>query len=223
MHGNPTDAEQYRRRQRMVDGDVAARGVRDRRVLEAMRTVPRERFVPESLADHAYDDNPLPIGAGQTISQPFIVASMTEALELTPDAKVLEVGTGSGYAAAVLSWVAQEVWTIERHGELAGRAAETLAGLGCDNVHVAEGDGTLGWPEAAPFDGIVVTADAPTVPEALLDQLADGGRLVIPVGPRHGRQELVVIARAGDEFERTSLGGVRFVPLVGEEGWSAPR
>jgi protein-L-isoaspartate(D-aspartate) O-methyltransferase len=212
------DAEQERRRRRMVDHDIRPRGVRDPRVLEAMRTVPREHFVEARSAASAYDDRPLPIGSGQTISQPYIVAKMTEALELTAGQKALEIGTGSGYAAAVLGQVAGEVWTVERHAELAESAERLLADIGCDNVHVAQGDGTLGWPEAAPFDGIVVTAGGPKVPEALLDQLADSGRLVMPVGPE-SEQELIVVRRGADGFEQKSIGGVRFVPLLGAQGW----
>jgi len=207
-------------RHRMVARQIAARGVRDPAVLEAMRTVPREAFLPDELAEFAYRDTPLPILENQTISQPYIVALMTGALELERRDRVLEVGTGSGYAAAVLGEIAREVFTIERHGALASRARERLAELGYDHVHVRHGDGTKGWPEAAPFDAIVVAAGGPEPPASLLVQLAVGGRLVIPVGPSPRSQELVRVTRAGeDEYLREELGPVRFVPLVGEEGW----
>jgi len=210
------------RRRQMVKSQIAARGVRSKHVLAAMRRVPRERFVSAGQATYAYDDSPLPIGAGQTISQPYIVALMAEGLELEGGEKVLEIGTGSGYAAAVLGEIAGEVYTIERIGELAERAASILKELGYDNVHVQQGDGTKGWPEQAPFDGIVVTAGGPQVPETLKHQLATGGRLVIPVGRSKSFQELVRVRRlSADDFEMDDLGAVRFVPLVGEEGWSS--
>jgi protein-L-isoaspartate(D-aspartate) O-methyltransferase len=209
------------RRTRMVTRDLRGRGITDEVVLGAMSTVPRERFVPPPLAGTAYDDSALPIDAGQTISQPYIVALMTEALELGPNDRVLEIGTGSGYAAAVLSRVAAEVWTIERHRTLVDQAIERLAGLGYDNVRIRVGDGTLGWSDAAPFDAIVVTAAAPSVPPALTDQLADGGRLVIPVGEETGDQELLRVRRTGDELHQDVLSPVRFVPLVGKQGWPA--
>ena len=204
----------------MVRQQIAARGVRDERVLDAMAEVPREEFVPDELREHAYDDTPLPIGHEQTISQPFIVASMIESLELGPRDRVLEIGAGSGYAAAVISRIAAEVVAIERHAALADEAAARLARLGYDNAVVEHGDGTLGWPEGAPFDAIVAAASGPDVPPALLEQLAVGGRLVIPVGdsPRH--QRLVrLVRRADDEYEREELYPVRFVPLVGRQGW----
>lgn len=207
------------RRQEMVDTQIARRGVRDPRVLDALRTVPRERFVPERLAQLAYEDKPLPIAEEQTISQPFVVALMAEALELAPEDKVLEIGAGSGYAAAVLGRIAREVWAVERHESLARQAAERLAGLGYENVHVVQGDGTLGLPEHAPYDGIVVAAGGPEVPQALLDQLAPGGRLVIPVGPDPRTQSLLRVRRTEQGFVRDDLGGVRFVPLIGEQGW----
>ena len=203
----------------MVRRDLLARGVHDQRVLDAMGAVPRERFVPPELTDFAYGDRPLPIGSGQTISQPYIVALMTEALELEPDDRALEIGAGSGYGAAVLARVAAEVWTIERHAALAATAARVLAELGVTNVHVVTGDGTLGCPEAAPFDGIVVTAGGPKAPEALLDQLAEGGRLVIPLGTRMSGQRLVRFRRHGTEYREDDLGPVQFVPLIGEQGW----
>jgi protein-L-isoaspartate(D-aspartate) O-methyltransferase len=207
-------------RQAMVERQIAARGVRDRRVLEALGTVPREAFVPERLAEFAYDDTPLPIGQEQTISQPYVVALMAEALELNAGDRVLEIGAGSGYAAAVLARTAREVWTVERHEPLAREARERMARLGYANVHVIHGDGTLGWPEHAPYDAIVVAAGGPEVPQALLDQLAPGGRLVIPIGPDLRTQSLVRVRRRPDGTDaREDLGGVRFVPLIGAQGW----
>ena len=185
-----------------------------------MRTVPREAFVEKEISEFAYRNAPLPIGFGQTISQPLIVAHMAEALEIGPSERVLEIGTGSGYAAAVLSWLAKDVFTIERHQELAETATERLKRLGYDNIHVLWGDGTLGWPEKAPFDAIVVAAGSPGIPPALLEQLRIGGRLVIPVGDEHESQQLIRAVRRGDdEFEYEELGAVRFVPLIGEAGW----
>ncbi|HEX6863238.1 MAG TPA: protein-L-isoaspartate(D-aspartate) O-methyltransferase, partial [Thermoanaerobaculia bacterium] len=207
------------RRLEMVDTQIARRGVRDRWVLEALRSVPRERFVPERLAELAYEDTPLPIANEQTISQPYVVALMAEALELSPRDRVLEIGAGSGYAAAVLGRVAGEVWAVERHESLAREAAERLAALGYDNVHVVFGDGTLGWPEHAPYDAIGVAAGGPKVPQALLDQLAPGGRLVIPVGPDPRAQSLMRVRRTEEGIVREDLGAVRFVPLIGEQGW----
>lgn len=206
-------------RTRMVERDLAGRGIRDPRVLEAMRTVPREHFVAPELREFAYEDSPLPIEEEQTISQPWIVAHMTEALELGDGDRVLEIGTGSGYAAAVLSRIADHVYTIERHGPLARLAAARVEALGYDNVTVRHGDGTLGWPEEAPFDAIVVAAGGPEVPRPLLDQLSGEGRLVIPVGETLHEQRLVRIVRSGDRYEGEELGPVRFVPLVGEAGW----
>jgi len=207
------------RRQDMVDTQIARRGVRDRWVLDALRSVPRERFVPERLAEFAYEDTPLPIANEQTISQPYVVGLMAEALELKPRDRVLEIGAGSGYAAAVLGRVAGEVWAVERHESLAREAAERLASLGYGNVHVVWGDGTLGWPEHAPYDAIVVAAGGPEVPPALLEQLAPGGRLVIPVGPDPRTQSLVRVRRTEPGIVREDLGAVRFVPLIGEQGW----
>lgn len=203
----------------MVEHDIVGRGVTDERVTQAMRTVPRECFVSNELLEAAYDDRPLRIEEGQTISQPLIVATMTEAAELTPQSRVLEIGTGSGYGAAVLSCIAAEVWSIERHKSLADDARQRLDDLGYNNVHVVCGDGTLGWPDQAPYDAIVVTADAPNVPAALIDQLADGGRLIIPVGPDSGDQQLLRVRRLGMEIIEEDLGPVRFVPLIGEQGW----
>ena len=187
-----------------------------------MRKVPRERFLPGGEGIFAYDDSPLPIGQGQTISQPYIVAYMVEALDLEGGEKVLEIGTGSGYAAAVLAEIAGEVYTIERIEGLATRARDVLKDLGYDNVHVRQSDGTLGWPEQAPFDGIVVTAAAPDLPDALKRQLKIGGHLVIPVGQTKWYQALVRVTRVAEtEYETEDLLPVRFVPLIGEEGWGS--
>jgi protein-L-isoaspartate(D-aspartate) O-methyltransferase len=206
----------------MVKRQIAGRGVRSQKVLEAMRKVPRERFLPQGQGVWAYDDAPLPIGDGQTISQPYIVAYMTEALALEGGEKVLEIGTGSGYAAAVLAEIAADVYTIERIEALATMASTVLDDLDYTNVHVRHGDGTLGWPEHAPFDGIVVTAGGPDVPDTLRHQLKVGGRLVIPVGKTTWYQELVRVTRVGeDEFRTEDLVPVRFVPLIGEEGWDS--
>jgi protein-L-isoaspartate(D-aspartate) O-methyltransferase len=208
-------------RELMVANQIAARGVRSAKVLDAMRKVPREQFLPEGLKEFAYEDSPLPIEAGQTISQPYIVAFMVEGLVLQGGEKVLEIGTGSGYAAAVLAEIAGEVYTIERIEELAKSATAALATAGYDNVHVLHADGTLGWPEHAPFDGIVVTAGGPEVPESLKQQLKTGGRMVIPVGRDRAFQELQRVTRTSEtEFETEYLAAVRFVPLVGAEGWN---
>jgi len=205
----------------MVKRQIAGRGVRSAPVLDAMRKVPRERFLPRGRAVFAYDDSPLPIGDGQTISQPYIVAYMAESLALAGGEKVLEIGTGSGYAAAVLAEIAAEVYTIERIEGLASMARTVLGDLGYMNVHVRCGDGTLGWPEEAPYDGIVVSAGGPDVPDTLKHQLKTGGRLVIPVGRSKAYQELIRVTRiAENDFETEDLLPVRFVPLVGEEGWS---
>jgi len=213
-----------RLRKEMVDNAIFARGVRSALVLNAMRSVPRERFLPAPLREFAYDDAPLPIEEGQTISQPYIVAFMTEALALGGGEKVLEIGAGSGYAAAVLSEIAADVYTVERHGPLAEKAAATLADLGYHNVHVLHGDGTKGWPEHAPYDAIIVAAGGPTIPESLKDQLKIGGRLVIPVGADLHIQELVRVTRiAKTEYRREDLADVRFVPLLGVEGWTEPQ
>ncbi|MFW5828962.1 MAG: protein-L-isoaspartate(D-aspartate) O-methyltransferase, partial [Planctomycetota bacterium] len=207
-------------RMHMVDHQLARRGVIDSVVLNAMRAIPREAFLPEHLHEFAYEDTPLPIAEGQTISQPYMVALMTEALDLAAEDRVLEIGTGSGYAAAVLGEIAAEVISIERHHALAERAANTLARLGYENVSVLEGDGTRGWQEGAPYDAIIVTAGAPAVPEALMEQLAVGGRLVIPVGP-HEHQYLQRMTRSDeDAYTEEVLEPVRFVPLIGAAGWS---
>ena len=215
------DRYQASRREAMVDYQVQARGVRAPRVLDAMRHVPREAFVPADMREFAYEDTALPIAAGQTITQPAIVAMMVEALALEGGERVLDVGTGSGYAAAVLACIAGRVYSIERIAELADLAERALSSAGFDNVEVRTGDGSLGWPEAAPFDAILVAAGAPTVPETLKRQLAIGGRLVVPIGPEDEVQELVRITRVGeDEFRTEDIADVRFVPLVGEAGWS---
>lgn len=207
-------------RERMVEEQIAGRGVRDQRVLAAMRTVPREVFVPYDQAEAAYDDCPLPIGSGQTISQPYIVAVMIEAAELKPDERVLDVGTGSGYAAAVMSRIASEVFTIERHAPLSDEARRKFDTLGYSNIHLCTGDGTNGWLEAEPFDAIVVAASGPAAPRALKDQLAIGGRLVMPVG--NETQHLLRIRRTHESrFEEEDLGLVMFVRLIGEEGWKS--
>jgi protein-L-isoaspartate(D-aspartate) O-methyltransferase len=203
----------------MVEQQIRARGIRDSRVLDALRSIPREAFVPSELAAHAYEDRPLPIEEGQTISQPYIVALMTEALALQPEDRVLEIGAGSGYAAAVLAHIADEVYTIERYPQLAELARDRLARLGYANAEVRCGDGTLGRKERAPFDAIVVTAAGPDVPRALLEQLAIGGRLVMPVGDRE--QRLVRVTRTSEStYSQQDLGAVQFVPLIGEQGWA---
>jgi protein-L-isoaspartate(D-aspartate) O-methyltransferase len=204
----------------MIREHLLSRGIRDEAVLRAMLEVPREAFVPPELADRAYGDYPLPIDEQQTISQPYIVAYMTQALELVPSDRVLEIGTGSGYAAAVLGKIVATVHTVERLAGLASSARERLAKLGFTNIIVHEGDGTCGWPEHAPYDAIVVTAGAPRLPRPLLEQLAPGGRLVIPVGPSQYLQTLVRVRRVDEQDYRTEeLCGVRFVPLIGEAGW----
>ncbi len=209
-------------RERLVENELRILGIRDEAVLHALRIVPREAFVSEEMREFAYRNAPLPIGSGQTISQPLIVAHMAEALELAPHDRVLEIGTGSGYAAAVLSRIAREVFTMERHRELADTAGERLKRLGYGNVQVRWGDGTRGWPEEAPFDAIVVAAGSPGIPHALLEQLRIGGRLVIPVGEDQDSQQLIrTIRRGEDDFEYEDLGAVRFVPLIGEAGWPA--
>ena len=210
-----------RQRDRMVECQIARRGIRDPHVLDAMRRVPREAFVDPGFEEFAYEDSPLPIGQQQTISQPFIVAMMIEAAEVEPGDKVLEIGAGSGYAAAVLSRIAGRVYAIERHPSLAGAARQRLVRIGYDNVEIRTGDGTRGWPEAAPFDAILVAAGGPDIPNALKKQLATGGRLIIPVGEVERRQTLRRVTRLSDDaFDEENLGAVSFVPLIGEGGWA---
>jgi len=212
-------AEAYRdQRLLMVAEQLRDRGIRDERVLEAMARVPRHEFVQPDQRDEAYEDHPLPIGEGQTISQPFVVAAMLEALALRPEDVVLEVGTGSGYETAVLAELVRKVYSIERIASLAERAQKALERLGYNNVTVVHGDGSQGLPEAAPFDAIVVSAAAPQVPRPLLEQLCDGGRLVIPVGSGFA-QELQLVRKIGDKASILYLDGVRFVPLIGREGF----
>ena len=208
-------------RHQMVERHLARRGIRDARVLKAMEAVPREAFVEEGFEEFAYEDSPLPISEGQTISQPYIVARMAEAAEIDPADTVLEVGAGSGYAAAVLSHLAGQVVAIERHAVLAEKTAMRLGKLGRRNVEIRAGDGTKGWPERAPFDAIIVSAGGPTAPRALKDQLEIGGRLIIPVGRQERSQRLLRITRlAANRYEEEDLGGVLFVPLIGEGGWA---
>ncbi len=211
-NGDGADLAQVR--EEMVATQVAARGVRDERTLAAMRKVPRHLFVPAAAGREAYDDHPVPIGHGQTISQPYIVGFMTEALGLKGGESVLEVGTGCGYQAAVLAEIASRVYTIEIVAPLAEEAAARLERLGYRNVHVRAGDGYQGWPEAAPFDAILVTAAAPRIPEPLKQQLRDGGRLILPVGEEW--QELVLVTRRGDRFDERRVLPVRFVPMTGK-------
>ncbi len=204
----------------MVAQQLERRGIRDPRVLEAMASVPREAFVPGVPTSVAYDDRALPIDSGQTISQPYMVARMTELLDVEPGDRILEVGTGSGYQAAVLARLGASVTSIERHADLADAARERLALLGIEGVDVRVGDGSQGEPDEAPWAGIVVTAAAPTIPDALREQLKVGARLVIPVGPRY-QQDLIVVERRGpNDWQEWSDGAVVFVPLVGEGGWS---
>ncbi|MED6335475.1 MAG: protein-L-isoaspartate(D-aspartate) O-methyltransferase [Planctomycetota bacterium] len=202
-------------RHAMVESQLRSRGISDSGVLAAMGSVERELFVPSALRKHAYDDEPLPIGFGQTISQPYVVALMIEALALTREDRVLEIGSGSGYAAAVMSMVAAEVCTMERHGILAQRARATLNRLRHTNVYIRRGDGTRGWPGEGLFDAISVAAATPSVPAALLEHLAPGGRMVIPLGDPHKDQKLVRVTRDGPNFSEEELTDVRFVPLVG--------
>jgi len=207
----------------MVDSQLRSRGIRDPRVLKAMETVPRHLFVDEGLRDQAYSDGPLPIGENQTISQPYIVALMTEALELTGRDKVLEIGTGSGYQAAVLAEIAERVLSIERIAFLATRARKLIESLNYFNVAIRVGDGTLGWQDEAPFDAILVAAGSPEIPKTLIEQLAVGGRLVIPVGDRNSQQLIRITRQSEDvkDLKKEDLGGCRFVNLIGEYGWQA--
>lgn len=210
-------------RDRMVNAHIARRGVKDRWVLDAMRHVPREKFVAKDYEEFAYEDSPLPIASGQTISQPYIVAYMIEAARLRPEDRVLEIGAGSGYAAAVMAQIAAEVLAIERHAALGEAARERLQSLGFGNVEVRVGDGSEGWAEKAPFDAIIVAAGGPSVPTALKEQLEIGGRLIIPIGEQQHAQRLIRVTRVGaNKFEEEDLGGVRFVPLIGGQGWADP-
>jgi protein-L-isoaspartate(D-aspartate) O-methyltransferase len=204
----------------MLERDLRGRGISDPRVLAALESVPREMFVPPAHADAAYADTPLGIGCGQTISQPYVVALTVEALGLVGDERVLEIGTGSGYAAAVLAKLAWHIETVERIAELADRAERVLAKLGITNVHVRRGDGSLGWVAGAPYDAIAVAAAAPLAPPSLLAQLAIGGRLVLPIG-ESDQQRLVRITRTEVGYTHADLGEVRFVPLIGAEGWAS--
>jgi protein-L-isoaspartate(D-aspartate) O-methyltransferase len=207
-----------RLRHDMVEKQIEARGVADPKVLEAMRNVPRHLFVSEALMDQAYSDYPLPIGEQQTISQPYIVAEMTQALGLTQDDRVLEIGTGSGYQAAVLAQIAFRVYTIERIHSLYIKTRKLFDELGYHNIVTRYSDGTTGWKDESPFDAIIVTAGAPEVPAALVNQLAVGGRMVIPVGDQYS-QDLIKLVRDPRGVSKTNLGGCRFVKLVGEQGW----
>jgi protein-L-isoaspartate(D-aspartate) O-methyltransferase len=212
--------ELARERAKMLEQQLRGRGIRDQRVLAAIAKVPREAFIaPEDRRD-AYGDFPLPIGAGQTISQPFIVADMLQTLELRPEDRVLEVGTGTGYEAALLAELTAEVWTIERHLELAEKARRILHDLGYTNVHVVHGDGSRGFTEQSPFDKILVAAAAPRIPDALVAQLANAGRMVLPVGTRH-EQQLQLVRKLGGQTTITRLELCRFVPLIGEAGWES--
>jgi protein-L-isoaspartate(D-aspartate) O-methyltransferase len=210
-----------RARERMVDDQIAARGISDAAVLEAMRQVPRHRFLPPAQEANAYEDHPLPIGFDQTISQPYIVAYMTQALSLGPSDRVLEIGTGSGYQAAVLAEIVREVYTIEIVPELAAGATKILSELGYENVRVRHGDGYRGWPEAAPFDAIIVTAAPRAIPQPLIDQLALEGRMVVPVGDWY--QELVIVTKTTDGIVEQKTIPVRFVPMTGEAERERPR
>ncbi len=217
----PESVEYAPQRAEMVEKQLRRRGIEDSCVLAAMLTVPRHEFVPEELCARAYEDVPLPIGGGQTISQPYIVAAMTAALRLRPTDRALEIGAGCGYQAAVLSLLAKEVFTIERRAELASAASEKLERLGYLNVHVHCGDGTLGLPEFAPFDAILVAAAAPAAPQPLLAQLAECGRMIIPVGDADNQELQLIEKRAGKLFTKM-MEGCRFVPLVGHHAWQKP-
>jgi protein-L-isoaspartate(D-aspartate) O-methyltransferase len=206
-------------RERMVKNQLIARGIKDERVLQAMGKIPRHLFIEDALYGEAYNDHPVPIGEKQTISQPYIVALMTEALELKENENTLEIGTGSGYQTAILAELSSRVYTIERIKSLLGNARKLLSQLGYDNILFKAFDGTLGWKEYAPFDAIMVTAGAPHLAKPLIDQLADNGRMIIPVGDRYS-QELIKVVRKGKKLEQESLGGCRFVNLIGAHGWS---
>ncbi|MDP9367173.1 MAG: protein-L-isoaspartate(D-aspartate) O-methyltransferase [Chloroflexota bacterium] len=221
MAGGESAHERDERIAALVE-ELQRQGIRDGRVLEALARVPRDRFVPEERQEDAWANVALPIGAGQTISQPYVVALMTEALALTGTERVLEIGTGSGYQTAILAELTSEVISIERHASLAERAVATLTALGYRNVSIHIGDGTAGWPAAAPYERIIVTASGPRVPPPLLKQLdPSGGRLVIPVGEQEGEQRLIAVTREGADLREQMLGPVRFVPLIGRAGWAA--
>lgn len=213
----PTEENQFtQKRSRMVDEQIAPRGIEDQAILTAMRKIPRHKFVPEDMVDLAYEDHPLPIGYGQTISQPYIVALMTQAIDPKPGQRVLEIGTGSGYQAAVLAELGVEVYTIEIIPELAQQAAQRLDELGYTNIHTLNADGYFGWQEFAPFDAVLVTAAPDHLPPSLANQLIEGGRLVIPIGPVGFLQTLWLFEKDGGELQATNLGGVTFVPFTGE-------
>ncbi len=207
-----------RLRQEMVEKQIEARGITNAKVLAALRVVPRHLFVSEALMDQAYSDFPLPIGEQQTISQPFIVAEMTQALQLAPDDRVLEIGTGSGYQAAVLAQIGYRIYTVERLHSLYVKTRRLFDQLGYHNIVTRYSDGTTGWKDQSPFDAIIVTAGAPEIPTVLVNQLAVGGRMVIPVGDQHS-QDLIKLVREPNGVQQTNLGGCRFVKLVGEHGW----
>jgi protein-L-isoaspartate(D-aspartate) O-methyltransferase len=209
-------------RERMVRNQLIPRGISDERVLAAMEKVHRHLFVEEALTGEAYNDHPLPIGHKQTISQPYIVALMTEALQLTGEDKVLEIGTGSGYQTAILAELARAVYTVERVAPLLEKSKQLLESLGYTNIRLKVSDGTLGWEEFAPYDAIMVTAGAPEIPQPLLDQLSEGGRLIIPIGNRYS-QDLIRVKRAKSRFIEENLGGCRFVDLIGNHGWKDER
>ena len=210
------DADLAAKRAAMVRDQIEARGITDPRVLAALKSVPRHLFVPPGLRDRAYDDSPLPIGEGQTISQPYIVALMSECLHLKKGDKVLEVGTGSGYQAAVLAALAGRIYSIEIDERLAARAARTLAILKLENVRVKTGDGFFGWPEEAPFDAVILTCAAPQIPPRLFEQLADGGRLILPLGEQYGDQVLTLVTKTRGKPVSEAIADVRFVPMTGE-------
>lgn len=210
-------------RKRMVDEQLIGRGISDKFVLDAFRKVPRHRFIDNEYLESAYGDFPLPIGNSQTISQPYMVALMTECLALKGNEKVLEIGTGSGYQMAILAEIAREVYSVERIGELADNAKKILDRLGYVNYKISVGDGTLGWEEYAPYDGIIVTAGAPGIPESLVRQLKEGGRLVIPIGSSGFGQVLTIVEKQGKAVKMKEVCGCVFVPLIGKEGWSNSR
>jgi protein-L-isoaspartate(D-aspartate) O-methyltransferase len=207
--------EQKQARFKMVVSQIQSRGIRSKSVLSSMRKVPRHHFVPRSIRSNAYSDRPLPIGEGQTISQPYIVALMTESLSLTQNHRVLEIGTGSGYQAAVLSHIVREVYTIEIKEKLHKKSAQTLASLNLNNIKIRQGDGYFGWPDAAPFDSIMITAATDHIPPPLLKQLKDGGKLILPLGNPFSYQNLVLVTKHGDDYTVEQITGVLFVPMTG--------